>query len=542
MLIRLKSFVLVLSFITFGTLASGSADIKTSQTILNQLGYNVGPVDGIVGPKTLKAITRYLNDRGKKFDGEIDSNELVLLKTDTNIQNSTAEQKANQLGVHMSGHYIDVSMKDNNGKYIIPSRDWMKRHVNNDRDIFYREGAVFGDFNGNGHLDYITWGTSSGCMGRNLRESEGRVGCSDINATYLPYQIYSIDKSFNFSRINKYEAINWGKANNKGYPAGTSRIIAEDFNGDGIDDLFIANAAVKLVDGKFNYKGTNPVLISTGPYHWKASTHTGHLTDASTETFLGFSHGSDSGDIDNDGDIDVMTTDFSGIICHYNDGKGNFNAKICIKKNGFVLTVGDFNNDGFLDAVGGNSHYNADYRKYSPQSFLEETEGSNYIGLFYGNGEGKFKFVHKLEPPKVGNFVFSEAPEMTAFDYDNDGDLDIVSSHVGMYYAGSAWVAYENVNGQLKLSDINIIIPPLDEWQDPKVWGSMVKSESKHPWNTYCSKSILIDANSDGLMDLLCDNAVQHFRMTNHFLINKGDMQFDFVKPDKMKQWITWMR
>ena len=79
------------------------------------------------------------------------------------------------------------------------------------------------------------------------------------------------------------------------------------------------------------------------------------------------------------------------------------------------------------------------------------------------------------------------------------------------------------------------------EWQDPKVWGSMVKSESKHPWNTYCSKSQLIDVNNDGLMDVFCNIGVPHHRMLNHFLINKGNMQFDFVKPEDVTEWVTWV-
>lgn len=29
--------------------------------------------------------------------------------------------------------------------------------------------------------------------------------------------------------------------------------------------------------------------------------------------------------------------------------------------------------------------------------------------------------------------------------------------------------------------------------------------------------------------------------MTNHFLINKGNMQFDFVKPEDVTEWVTWV-
>ena len=101
-----------------------------------------------------------------------------------------------------------------------------------------------------------------------------------------------------------------GTASKRGFANnGSSGIIVEDFNGDGIDDFFIANASVKLKNGKFSYDGINPVMISTGPFKWKASTHTGFKTDKKTKTYNGFSARGDAGDIDNDGDIDVITTD-----------------------------------------------------------------------------------------------------------------------------------------------------------------------------------------------------------------------------------------
>ena len=37
--------------------------------------------------------------------------------------------------------------------------------------------------------------------------------------------------------------------------------------------------------------------------------------------------GSDAGDIDNDGDVDVLTTEFTGTICHFNDGKETLKQK-----------------------------------------------------------------------------------------------------------------------------------------------------------------------------------------------------------------------
>ena len=93
-----------------------------------------------------------------------------------------------------------------------------------------------------------------------------------------------------------------------------------------VDDFFIANASVKLTNGNFSYDGVNPVMISTGPLKWKASTHTGYKTERQTNTFNAFAARADTGGIDNDGDIDVITPEFEGTVCHFNDGKGNFKA------------------------------------------------------------------------------------------------------------------------------------------------------------------------------------------------------------------------
>ena len=108
----------------------------------------------------------------------------------------------------------------------------------------------------------------------------------------------------------------------------------------------------------------------------------------------------------------------------------------------------------------------------------------------HGDGKGKFNCpsTQTLEPAKVKNFIFSEVPEMTSFDFDNDGDVDIISSVVGPFYSGSSWVVYENINGKLELSDNNIHLKPLDEWQDPKYGAQMVKDES-NPWNTIVTKA-----------------------------------------------------
>ena len=87
---------------------------------------------------------------------------------------------------------------------------------------------------------------------------------------------------------------------------------------------------------------------------------------------------------------------------------------------------------------------------------------NHYIGLWYGNGKGKFKRVHKLESPYDITLSSQNVVEMVSFDFDGDGDVDIISSHVGMYYSGfiQFGLTMVKVNGQLQLSDFNITLKP----------------------------------------------------------------------------------
>ena len=88
-MITMFRFSLIISFWILGIcVLEASSYIKSAQGILNQLGYSAGSVDGVAGEKTYKAIKRFYTDENKKFDGKIDSNEVIDLK-----------EKMEQLGI-----------------------------------------------------------------------------------------------------------------------------------------------------------------------------------------------------------------------------------------------------------------------------------------------------------------------------------------------------------------------------------------------------------------------------------------------------------
>ena len=77
---RLKFInLLILIFISTPALADSEIN-KTIQKYLNALGYNVGPVDGILGKNSKKQLLVAISDHGYTYDGNPDKSEIEILK------------------------------------------------------------------------------------------------------------------------------------------------------------------------------------------------------------------------------------------------------------------------------------------------------------------------------------------------------------------------------------------------------------------------------------------------------------------------------
>jgi len=472
--------------------------------------------------------------------------------------NLSVQEKADYLGISLSGWYIDESVKDWRGKYFLPSPDFFQL-VQNQPSIFYKKETAWGYFNDDEIQDIVIHGEghrcgSGGTQGTSI-EQDGRWSCEAktegmVNAKYPPFVLFNQDPLTQKVYIKQNVFDFAGPSNfNIGYGSTVNRNVVDDFNGDNIDDIFFTNAQGQNYKGKWIYKGPNHLLISSAPNNWKQGTHTGYKTHKKAQIYTGFSHGATSGDIDNDGDIDIITTEFEGTVCHFNDGQGNFEARLCNNQLGFAVSAADFNGDGNLDLVVSGGHYNPTYENVGPAANVQghADPKNNRTILLIGNGKGKFKQKgKKLEPAfgLNGKYMFSTVVEIVAWDFDNDGDADIVGSTVGPFYSGAAWIVYENDGeGNFSIAE-NIIMPgfePREEWKDPKEWAKEILDEHSHPYNAFCMRSTLIDVNDDGLMDAQC-NSSKDSGHANWFFINKGDLSFDVVKPEYAEEqgWVNF--
>jgi len=443
------------------------------------------------------------------------------------------------------GKYISKkSLDPKTKKYFLPNNTFENSFKKAFPGWFYKIGISWGNFDNEGYQDIIVAGIQNACMPDKEKEllSGGSGTCESDGILLSKYpQIVPLTlKGSKWQEIENQQ--NKLIYRDKSYGNAASRVVIDDFNKDGIDDFFIPVAVSQFIDGEWDPRGPNQVFVSNKDGYWEQSKHTGYLVDRKSNTFMGFSHGVTANDIDNDKDIDLITTYFEGSICHINDGQGNFHSKICHKDMAFAITSGDFNNDGNIDIVTAGHHCPGEKLDYLKEC---RDRGNKGVKLVLGDGKGNFKKESQTLPwasTNNGKFVYSHIVEMTTWDFDNDGDLDIAGSHVGPWYSGGVMLIYENVNGQFNIADTVSFIAPNTDWVDKKSWNSEIKHESRgNPYNSYCGSSILIDVNLDDRMDIYCDG-VSHDKHNGYFFINKGNLKFKKLSPDEMKKtgWVNY--
>ena len=76
----LKTITTALIFVLLGTVYISAEIIEDSQKYLNVLGYNAGLEDGIYKDRTKRAFVKFYSDKNKKFDGDLDEQEVDFLK------------------------------------------------------------------------------------------------------------------------------------------------------------------------------------------------------------------------------------------------------------------------------------------------------------------------------------------------------------------------------------------------------------------------------------------------------------------------------
>ena len=204
-------------------------------------------------------------------------------------------------------------------------------------------------------------------------------------------------------------------------PAGKGLGVAiGDIDGDGWPDIFVAN------DGVRNFL-----------YHNK---HDGTFEDITYGAGVGFDMngktlngmGTEIADLDGDGLPDIFFTAFSR---QYNplfrnlgkrmfdDATAKSGLPVSVETLGFGTKVFDFDNDGYPDIFVTNGHVTDNVTLYDPQLTYQQAD------LLYRNQGGHFRDVSAQCGPAFQ--VRHVGRGAAVLDFDNDGDLDIVTTDAG---------------------------------------------------------------------------------------------------------------
>lgn len=182
------------------------------------------------------------------------------------------------------------------------------------------------------------------------------------------------------------------------------------------------------------------------------------------------------GDLDNDGDLDIVQGNFIGQSYIYlNDGQGGFRNSIPLGSTNqltWSVAVGDLNGDGFLDIVQGNRTQAVDCDDPGTGGRTIGDDDQSYIYL--NDGEGHFPFR---------GIGFGKGAPTTAValgDLNQDGLLDIVlaTSRQSAIYLNQLKAAKLPNNGPR----ITIGRPVPNFSLDPKVWKPISDSEISIPY------------------------------------------------------------
>ena len=347
---------------------------------------------------------------------------------------------------------------------------------------------AYGDFDGDGDEDFFIAGVTI------VQPPPGAP--EGYYSEPTPVQVWENDGNGNFSE-------NTGKFFDGNIPSSLNarKVITGDYNNDGRLDILLATTGIDAPP----FIGEELILF--------LSSASGLQKQDELTRYIGFHHGAASGDIDNDGDLDIFVTDTTNEpFFLINDGSGTFdhntsnvpseiNESLAVHTTELVDVDGDGNDDLL---VGGHEHA-------APTT------------IYWGNGTGKYLESSKTIISEITGFGI--VIDIDVGDLDGDGNNDIVLNRTGSdnFYDGH-YIQVIAGRGNRTFTDQT----------SQRIDVGMKRSTAWLLWLR------LVDINRDGHLDIVVDGN----NPGNHGLtwLNNGEGRLQFARERHTPFIHDWMR